>query len=183
MGRGGPHYGPDCRHTSRCPRTPCAVPRRPSLSPSQTAPGGHRRPWRCPGHRLPAHQPPEAARFGLPPPARPGCEAGGWSPCPRAAFSILFEALRGTGVSRGDGVDDKHGLALPGGLEGCAGAHLREDGNSENEAQPVSLVGIGSSVLQTSDPTESKGAPCVVSMGTSKLADQLGAGKRGGISF
>lgn len=64
-----------------------------------------------------------------------------------------------------------------------AGAHLREDGNSENEAQPVSLVGSGSSVLQTSDPTESKGAPWVVSMGTSKLADQLGARKRGGISF
>lgn len=49
--------------------------------------------------------------------------------------------------------------------------------NSEKEAQPVSFVGIGSSVLQTSDPTESKGAPCVVSMGTSKLADQLGAKK------
>lgn len=55
--------------------------------------------------------------------------------------------------------------------------------NSGKEAQPVSLVGIGSSVLQTSDPTESKGAPWVVSMGTSKLADQLGAEKRGGISF
>lgn len=37
--------------------------------------------------------------------------------------------------------------------------HLREDVNSEKEAQPVSLVGTGSSVLQTSEPTESKGAP------------------------
>lgn len=55
--------------------------------------------------------------------------------------------------------------------------------NSEKEAQPVSLVGIGSSALQTSDPTESKGAPWVVSMGTSKLADQLGAKQRGGIHF
>lgn len=53
--------------------------------------------------------------------------------------------------------------------------------NSEKEAQPVSLVGIGSSALQTSDPTESRGAPWVVSMGTSKLADQLGAKQRGGI--
>lgn len=57
-------------------------------------------------------------------------------------------------------------------------AHLREDVNSEKEAQPVSLAGIGSSVLQTSEPTESKGAPWVVSMGTSKLADQLGAKER-----
>lgn len=56
-------------------------------------------------------------------------------------------------------------------------AHLRGDVNSEKEAQPVSLVGIGSSALQTSDPTESRGAPWVVSMGTSKLADQLGAVK------
>lgn len=55
--------------------------------------------------------------------------------------------------------------------------------NSENEAQPVSLVGIGSSVLQTSDPTESKGAPWVVSMGTSKLADQVGAETKGGLAF
>lgn len=54
-------------------------------------------------------------------------------------------------------------------------AHLREDVNSEKEAQPVSFAGIGSSVLQTSDPTESKGAPWVVSMGTSKFAVQLGA--------
>lgn len=59
-----------------------------------------------------------------------------------------------------------------------ARAHLREDVNSEKEAQPVSFPGIGSSVLQTSDPTESKGAPWVVSMGTSKLADQLGAKER-----
>ena len=59
-----------------------------------------------------------------------------------------------------------------------AQTHLREDGNSEKEAQPVSLVGIGSSVLHTSDPTESKGVPWVVSMGTSKLADQLGARER-----
>lgn len=55
--------------------------------------------------------------------------------------------------------------------------------NSEKAAQPVSLAGMGSSVLQTSDPTESKGAPWVVSMGTSKLADQLGAETRGEISF
>lgn len=61
--------------------------------------------------------------------------------------------------------------------------HLREDVNSEKAAQPVSLAGMGSSVLQTSDPTESKGAPWVVSMGTSKLADQLGAKTRGEISF
>lgn len=61
--------------------------------------------------------------------------------------------------------------------------HLREDVNSEKEAQPVSFVGIGSSVLQTSDPTESSGAPWVVSIGTSKLADQLGAKKRGEILF
>lgn len=60
---------------------------------------------------------------------------------------------------------------------------LREDVNSEKEAQPVSLVGIGSSVLQTSDPTESKGAPWVVSIGTSKLADQVGAVMKGGLSF
>lgn len=62
-------------------------------------------------------------------------------------------------------------------------AHLREDVNSEKEAQPVSLVGIGSSVLQTSDPTESKGVPWVVSMGTSKLADQVGAETKGGLAF
>lgn len=55
--------------------------------------------------------------------------------------------------------------------------------NSEKEAQPVSLVGIGSSVLQTSDPTESKGVPWVVSIGTSKLADQVGAEMRGTLSF
>jgi hypothetical protein len=61
-------------------------------------------------------------------------------------------------------------------------SHLREDVNSEKEAQPVSLVGIGSSVLQTSDPTESNGVPWVVSIGTSKLADQLGAKMRGKIS-
>lgn len=54
-------------------------------------------------------------------------------------------------------------------------AHLREGVNSANDAQPVSFVGMGSSVLHTSDPTESKGVPWVVSMGTSKLADQLGA--------
>lgn len=60
-------------------------------------------------------------------------------------------------------------------------AHLREDVNSEKEAQPVSFVGTDSSVLQTSDPTESKAAPWAVSMGTSKLADQLGA-REGGIS-
>lgn len=59
-----------------------------------------------------------------------------------------------------------------------ARAHLREDVNSEKEAQPVSLAGVGSSVPQTSDPTESEGAPCAVSMGTSKLADQLGAKER-----
>lgn len=62
-------------------------------------------------------------------------------------------------------------------------AHLREDVNSEKEAQPVSLVGICSSVLQTSDPTESKGAPWVVSIGTSKLADQEGAEMKGGLAF
>lgn len=62
-------------------------------------------------------------------------------------------------------------------------AHLREDVNSENEAQPVSLVGIGSSVLQTSEPTESKGAPWVVSIGTSKLADQVGAETKGRLSL
>lgn len=62
-------------------------------------------------------------------------------------------------------------------------AHLREDVNSEKEAQPVSLVGIGSSVLQTSDPTESKGVPWVVSMGTSKLADQVGAETKEGLAF
>lgn len=61
------------------------------------------------------------------------------------------------------------------GVESWHHAHLKEDVNSEKEAQPVSLAGIGSSVLQTSEPTESKGAPWVVSMGTSKLADQLGA--------
>lgn len=66
-------------------------------------------------------------------------------------------------------------------MESRARAHLREDVNSEKEAQPVSFVGTGSSVLQTSDPTESKGAPCAVSMGTSKLADQLGAKERGGV--
>lgn len=49
---------------------------------------------------------------------------------------------------------------------------------SEKEAQPVSFAGIGSSVLHTSDPTESRLVPCVVSIGTSKLADQLGAGKK-----
>lgn len=54
-------------------------------------------------------------------------------------------------------------------------SYFREDVNSEKEAQPVSFAGIGSSVLHTSDPTESKLAPCAVSMGTSKLADQLGA--------
>ena len=62
-------------------------------------------------------------------------------------------------------------------------AHLREDVNSEKEAQPVSLVGIGSSVLQTADPTESKGVPWAVSIGTSKLADQLAAEMRGGLSL
>ena len=85
-------------------------------------------------------------------------------------FSILFKALYSTG-------NTLH-ARLSGGKAGrAARAHLREDVNSEKEAQPVSFAGIGSSVLQTSDPTESKGAPCVVSMGTSKLADQLGAKK------
>lgn len=95
-------------------------------------------------------------------------------PPPPADFPILFTALfnwehASRPVLRWEG------------LESRVCAHLREDVNSEKEAQPVSFVGIGSSVLQTSDPTESKGAPCVVSMGTSKLADQLGAKKRGGI--
>lgn len=56
-------------------------------------------------------------------------------------------------------------------------SYLKEDVNSEKEAQPVSLAGIGSSVLHTSDPTESRLVPCAVSMGTSKLADQFGARK------
>lgn len=45
--------------------------------------------------------------------------------------------------------------------------------NSENEAQPVSFVDNGSSVLHTSDPTESKLATCAVSIGISKVAGQL----------
>lgn len=49
--------------------------------------------------------------------------------------------------------------------------------NSEKEAQPVSFAGTGSSVLHTSDPTDSRLAPCAVSMGISKLADQFGAEK------
>lgn len=55
-------------------------------------------------------------------------------------------------------------------------SYLR-DVKSEKEAQPVSFPGTGSSVLQTSDPTESKLVLCVVSIGTSKVADQLGAEK------
>lgn len=56
-------------------------------------------------------------------------------------------------------------------------SYLREDVNSVKEAQPVSFAGTGSSVLHTSDPTESRLLACVVSIGTSKLADQFGAGK------
>lgn len=48
---------------------------------------------------------------------------------------------------------------------------------SEKEAQPVSLAGTDASVLHTAEPTESRLAPCAVSMGTSKFADQLGAEK------
>ena len=114
-------------------------------------------------------------------PAHPGEQGGrGWCflvtqscvyiPPSPIDFSISFKALYSTG-------NTLH-TRLSGGKAGRAAcAHLREDVNSEKEAQPVSFVGIGSSVLQTSDPTESKGAPCVVSMGTSKLADQLGAKK------
>lgn len=56
-------------------------------------------------------------------------------------------------------------------------SYLKEDGKSEKEAQPVSLAGTGASVLHTAEPTESRLAPCAVSIGTSKFADQLGAEK------